>query len=37
MTSSQFGMFTKSGPEQIWPDLEYHVQPLSTNRLGAEH
>jgi choline dehydrogenase len=34
MAPSQFGMFTKSGPEQEWPDLEYHVQPLSTNRLG---
>ena len=34
MAPSQFGMFTKSGAEQEWPDLEYHVQPLSTNRLG---
>lgn len=36
MAPSQFGMFTKSGPEQEWPDLEYHVQPLSTNRLGEK-
>jgi choline dehydrogenase len=34
MAPSQFGMFTKSGPERETPDLEYHVQPLSTDRLG---
>lgn len=34
MAPSQFGMFTKSGPECETPDLEYHVQPLSTDRLG---
>ncbi len=34
MAPSQFGMFTKSGPEQETPDLEYHVQPLSTDKLG---
>ncbi len=34
MAPSQFGMFTRSGPEMDTPDLEYHVQPLSTNRLG---
>jgi choline dehydrogenase len=34
MAPSQFGMFTKSGPEKETPDLEYHVQPLSTDRLG---
>ena len=34
MAPSQFGMFTRSGPEIDVPDLEYHVQPLSTNRLG---
>jgi len=27
-------MFTKSGPDKNTPDLEYHVQPLSTDRLG---
>jgi choline dehydrogenase len=34
MAPSQFGMFTKSDPSRETPDLEYHVQPLSTNRLG---
>ena len=34
MAPSQFGMFTKSDPSMETPDLEYHVQPLSTNRLG---
>ncbi|WP_170474633.1 GMC family oxidoreductase [Ruegeria arenilitoris] len=34
MAPSQFGMFTKSDPSLATPDLEYHVQPLSTDRLG---
>ncbi|KAJ02759.1 GMC family oxidoreductase [Sulfitobacter mediterraneus] len=34
MAPSQFGMFTKSDPALETPDLEYHVQPLSTDRLG---
>ena len=34
MAPSQFGMFTKSHQAMATPDLEYHVQPLSTNRLG---
>ena len=34
MAPSQFGMFTKSDPMLSTPDLEYHVQPLSTDRLG---
>lgn len=34
MAPSQFGMFTKSDPSKQTPDLEYHVQPLSTDRLG---
>ncbi len=34
MAPSQFGMFTKSRASLETPDLEYHVQPLSTNRLG---
>ncbi|MBE2276108.1 MAG: GMC family oxidoreductase N-terminal domain-containing protein [Rhodobacteraceae bacterium] len=34
MAPSQFGMFTKSGADRETPDLEYHVQPLSTDRLG---
>jgi choline dehydrogenase len=27
-------MFTRSSPDRTTPDLEYHVQPLSTDRLG---
>ena len=34
MAPSQFGMFVKSDPSLATPDLEYHVQPLSTNALG---
>lgn len=34
MAPSQFGMFTRSRPEEPRVDLEYHVQPLSTDRLG---
>lgn len=34
MAPSQFGMFTRSGPTATTPDLEYHVQPLSTDKLG---
>ena len=34
MAPSQFGLFTKSDPSLETPDLEYHVQPLSTDRLG---
>ena len=34
MAPSQFGMFTKSGPDRETPDFEYHVQPLSSDRLG---
>ncbi|MCG7626801.1 GMC family oxidoreductase N-terminal domain-containing protein [Epibacterium sp. MM17-32] len=34
MAPSQFGMFTKSRPDIETPDLEYHVQPLSTDKLG---
>ena len=34
MAPSQFGLFTKSDPVLATPDLEYHVQPLSTERLG---
>ncbi|MAM10407.1 MAG: choline dehydrogenase [Rhizobiaceae bacterium] len=34
MAPSQFGMFTKSDPALSTPDLEYHVQPLSTDKLG---
>ncbi|MEP2534250.1 GMC family oxidoreductase N-terminal domain-containing protein [Shimia sp.] len=34
MAPSQFGMFTKSSQDLETPDLEYHVQPLSTAKLG---
>lgn len=34
MAPSQFGMFTKSDPALATPDLEYHIQPLSTDKLG---
>ncbi|WP_401441520.1 GMC family oxidoreductase [Streptomyces sp. NPDC088789] len=34
MAPSQFGMFTRSDPSLDRPDLEYHVQPLSTDKLG---
>jgi choline dehydrogenase len=34
MAPSQFGMFTRSSPEEDRPDIEYHVQPLSTDKLG---
>ncbi|PXW99481.1 choline dehydrogenase [Sphaerotilus hippei] len=34
MAPSQLGAFTRSSPEQPWPDLEYHVQPLSLDAFG---
>jgi choline dehydrogenase len=34
MAPSQFGIFTRSDPRLETPDLEYHVQPLSTDKLG---
>jgi Choline dehydrogenase and related flavoproteins len=34
MAPSQLGIFAKSDPSLATPDLEYHVQPLSTDRLG---
>jgi choline dehydrogenase len=34
MAPSQLGIFAKSDPALLTPDLEYHVQPLSTDRLG---
>ena len=34
MAPSQLGCFVKSDPTQETPDLEYHVQPLSTDKLG---
>jgi choline dehydrogenase len=35
MAPSQFGIFTRSDPNLATADLEYHIQPLSTDRLGA--
>jgi choline dehydrogenase-like flavoprotein len=34
MAPSQLGIFAKSDPSLETPDLEYHIQPLSTNKLG---
>lgn len=34
MAPSQLGAFTRSSPEQPWPNLEYHVQPLSLEAFG---
>jgi len=34
MAPSQLGAFTRSSPELEWPNLEYHVQPLSLDAFG---
>lgn len=34
MAPSQLGAFTRSDPSQAWPNLEYHVQPLSLDAFG---
>jgi choline dehydrogenase len=34
MAPSQLGAFTRSSPERPWPNLEYHVQPLSLDAFG---
>jgi choline dehydrogenase len=34
MSPSQLGAFTRSSPEHAWPNLEYHVQPLSLDAFG---
>ncbi|MDO9092350.1 MAG: GMC family oxidoreductase N-terminal domain-containing protein [Rubrivivax sp.] len=34
MAPSQLGAFTRSSAEQTWPNLEYHVQPLSLDAFG---
>jgi choline dehydrogenase len=34
MAPSQLGAFTRSSPEQAWPNLEFHVQPLSLDAFG---
>ncbi len=34
MAPSQLGAFTRSSSEYEWPNLEYHVQPLSLDAFG---
>ncbi|MEO1018947.1 MAG: GMC family oxidoreductase N-terminal domain-containing protein [Pseudomonadota bacterium] len=34
MAPSQLGLFAKSDPAKETPDLQYHIQPLSTDKLG---
>ena len=34
MAPSQLGAFTRSSPGYRWPNLEYHVQPLSLDAFG---
>ncbi|HYF18576.1 MAG TPA: GMC oxidoreductase, partial [Ramlibacter sp.] len=34
MAPSQLGAFTRSTPDQPWPNVEYHVQPLSLDAFG---
>jgi choline dehydrogenase len=34
MSPSQLGAFGRSDPASEWPDVEYHVQPLSLDRFG---
>ncbi len=34
MAPSQLGAFTRSAPGQAWPNVEYHVQPLSLDAFG---
>ena len=34
MAPSQLGAFTRSSPDMTWPNLEYHVQPLSLDAFG---
>ncbi|MDB5860501.1 MAG: hypothetical protein JWQ76_4190 [Ramlibacter sp.] len=34
MAPSQLGAFTRSSPEQPYPNIEYHVQPLSLDAFG---
>ncbi len=34
MAPSQLGAFTRSSPSQPWPNVEYHVQPLSLDAFG---
>jgi len=34
MAPSQLGVFTRSDPDQVRANLEYHIQPLSLDRFG---
>lgn len=34
MAPSQLGAFTKSDPSRPWPNIQYHVQPLSLDAFG---
>ncbi len=34
MAPSQLGAFTRSSPDRAWPNVEYHVQPLSLDAFG---
>ena len=34
MAPSQLGAFTRSSPDKAWPNVEYHVQPLSLDAFG---
>jgi choline dehydrogenase len=34
MSPSQLGAFWRSSPERRWPNLQYHVQPLSLDAFG---
>jgi choline dehydrogenase len=34
MAPSQLGAFTRSSPQHEWPNVEYHVQPLSLDAFG---
>ena len=34
MAPSQLGCFARSSPDQRWPNLEFHVQPLSLDAFG---
>jgi choline dehydrogenase len=34
MGPSQLGAFARSSPERVWPNLQYHVQPLSLDAFG---
>lgn len=36
MAPSQLGCFAKSDPSKATPNLQYHIQPLSTDKLGED-